>query len=177
MISDTPTLLDTLVRRHDPLVRRTVRGFRLSHADAEDAVQNTWLRLVEHLHEIREPERVSSWLVTVARRECLQLVRSNRREVVGLPEETEPADDRQPQPERAAVQREMNGLLWEHVNRLPAPARTLLTTLNRSDAPGYAEFARINHMPVGSIGPTRMRTLRKLRSQLEGNGLGPGAWH
>ncbi|WP_306214414.1 RNA polymerase sigma factor [Actinoplanes sp. RD1] len=168
---------ETLVRAFDTQVRRTVRTFRLSEADTEDAVQNTWLRLVEHLPEIREPARTGAWLVTVARRECLRLLRTGRREVIGLPAETDPADDRGPHPERVAVDHAMNDLLWEHVNRLPQPARVLLTTLTSGNAPGYAEYARAARMPVGSIGPTRMRSLRKLRSELEGSGLGSCAWH
>jgi RNA polymerase sigma factor (sigma-70 family) len=160
---------------YDNLVRGIARSFRLGDADTDDAVQNTWLRLVEHVGEIRDPARLGAWLATVTRRECLQLMRT-RKEIVGLPAGTEPADDRSPAPENTAVQREMNNLLWEHVNRLPPPARTLLTTLNGSDAPGYAEFARAARMPVGSIGPTRMRTLRKLRTQLENDGLGRAIW-
>ncbi len=175
--SGDPRAYNRLVREFDTLVRRTVRLFRLSDADSEDAVQNTWLRLVEHLPDLREPDRIGAWLATVARRECLGLVRTRRREIVGLPAETGPADDRAPQPEHAAVERSMNALLWQHVNRLPAPGRTILTTLTSGNPPGYAEFARRVDMPVGSIGPTRMRTLRKLRHDLEGSGLGPYAWH
>jgi RNA polymerase sigma factor (sigma-70 family) len=168
---------EKLVRAFEALVWWTVRSFRLSEADAEDAVQNTWLRMVEHLGDLRDPERVGAWLATVARRECLQVMRTGRREVVGLDTQAERADEREPQPERAAVESSMNDLLWQHVNRLPAPARALLVTLSSSNAPGYAEFARTNNMPIGSIGPTRMRSLRKLRTQLEGSGLGSYAWH
>ncbi|WP_199512864.1 RNA polymerase sigma factor [Nucisporomicrobium flavum] len=168
---------ETLIRTFEALVWWTVRSFRLSEADAEDAVQNTWLRMVERLGDLRDPERAGAWLATVARRECLQLLRHGRREIVGLDNQADRPDEREPQPERAAVERSMNDLLWQHVNRLPAPARALLTTLSSSNAPGYAEFARITNMPVGSIGPTRMRSLRKLRTQLEGSGLGSYAWH
>ncbi|BCJ48531.1 RNA polymerase sigma factor [Actinoplanes sp. NBRC 14428] len=168
---------EKLIKRYEALVWWTVRAFRLSEADAEDAVQNTWLRMVEHLGDLRDPDRVGGWLATVARRECLQLLRHSRREVVGLEQQPDRPDEREPQPERAALDRSMHALLWQHVDRLPPPARTLLVSLSANNAPGYAEFARINHMPVGSIGPTRMRSLRKLRTELEGSGLGSGAWH
>ena len=168
---------EKLVRTFEALVWWTVRSFRLSDADAEDAVQNTWLRMVEHLSDLRDPERAGAWLATVARRECLQVMRHGRREVVGLDLQPDRPDERELQPEHAAVESSMNDLLWQHVNRLPAPARALLVTLSSNNAPGYAEFARTNNMPVGSIGPTRMRSLRKLRTELEGSGLGSYAWH
>jgi RNA polymerase sigma factor (sigma-70 family) len=167
---------DRLVRQFDRLVWWTVRSFRLPDADAEDVVQNTWLRAFEHLDELRDPGRASSWLVTIARRECLKLMRS-RREVPGLDLQPERRDERAPHPETAAVDARMNDLLWQHVNLLPAPARDMVVALSSNDAPGYADFARRKGIPVGSIGPTRMRSLRKLRASLEVNGLGAHAWH
>jgi RNA polymerase sigma factor (sigma-70 family) len=168
---------DRLVRQFERLVWWTVRSFRLPDADAEDAVQNTWLRAFEHLDELRDPDRASSWLVTIARRECLKVMRSGRREVPGLELQADQRDERSPHPESVAVDARMHDLLWQHVNSLPASARDLVVALSSNDSPGYADFARRRGIPIGSIGPTRMRSLRKLRVSLEGNGLGAHAWH
>ncbi len=46
-----------IVEEYSGLVWSVARGFRLDEAQMADAVQTTWLRLVEHLAEIREPER------------------------------------------------------------------------------------------------------------------------
>ena len=73
--------------------------------------------------------------------------------------------------------RGMHELLWQHVNQLPYQARNLVVALSSNDAPAYADFAQRSGMPIGSIGPTRMRSLRKLRSSLEDDGLGAHAWH
>lgn len=168
---------DTFVRQFERLVWWTVRSFRLPDADAEDVVQNTWLRVFEHLEEVRDPERVGSWVATIARRECIKLMRSVRREVPGLELRAEQGDERAPHPENVAVAGRMNDLLWQHVNALPEQARDLVVTLSRNDAPAYADLARRRGIPIGSIGPTRMRSLRKLRVRLEGSGLGAHAWH
>ena len=163
---------DRFVREFERLVWWTVRSFRLPESDAEDVVQNTWLRAFEHLGEVRDPDRVSSWLVTIARRECLKLMRNGKREVPGLDQQAETRDERSPHPEKAALDARMNDLLWQHVNSLPASSRALVVALSSNDAPAYAEFARCNGIPIGSIGPTRMRSLRKLRTSLERAGLG-----
>jgi RNA polymerase sigma factor (sigma-70 family) len=168
---------DRLVRQFDRLVWWTVRSFRLPDADAEDVVQNTWLRAFEHLGELRDPDRASSWLVTIARRECLKLMRTGRREVPVLDLQEERTDDGSPQPESLAVDARMHDLLWKHVNQLPASARDMVVALSSNDPPCYADFARRKGIPIGSIGPTRMRSLRKLRASLEVNGLGAHAWH
>lgn len=49
---------DALVADYTNLVWSIARGFRLETADAHDAVQMTWLRLVENLHRIRSGWRV-----------------------------------------------------------------------------------------------------------------------
>jgi hypothetical protein len=43
------------VHRYGRLVSATVRSFRLLDADALDAMQTIWLRLVEHAHKIKHP--------------------------------------------------------------------------------------------------------------------------
>jgi len=43
-------------------------------------VQSTWLKLLEHLGDLRSPELVGAWLATTARRECLAVLRSRDRE-------------------------------------------------------------------------------------------------
>ncbi|RSM50440.1 sigma-70 family RNA polymerase sigma factor [Actinoplanes sp. ATCC 53533] len=168
---------DRFVRQFERLVWWTVRSFRLAESDAEDVVQNTWLRAFEHLEDVRDPERVSSWLVTIARRECLKVMRTGKREVPGLEQQAEQRDERAPHPEKAVLDARMNDLLWQHVNSLPDSSRALMVALSSNDAPAYADLARRRGIPIGSIGPTRMRSLRKLRSSLERAGLGAQAWH
>jgi DNA-directed RNA polymerase specialized sigma24 family protein len=53
-----------LVDRFSGLVWAVVRSFRLDADAAADVSQTTWLRLVEHLDDIREPGRLGSWLAT-----------------------------------------------------------------------------------------------------------------
>ena len=50
-------------------------GPPLTAADVAELQQTTWLRLVENLHRIEQPERVGGWLATTARRESLQLLK------------------------------------------------------------------------------------------------------
>jgi RNA polymerase sigma factor (sigma-70 family) len=72
---------DEIVRRYERLVWSVARAHRLDAADAADAVQTTWLRLVEHLGAIHEPDRLAAWLATTARRESLRLAGRRRREL------------------------------------------------------------------------------------------------
>ena len=171
------TARDCLVRRHERLVHATVRRFRLGEADAQDAVQNTWLRMIQHIGSLRDGARLPGWLATTARRECLKILGAANRERIGLTAGmVDRVADPAPNPERRAVDRSMNELLRGHVGRLPARGQGLLTALMTPDAPSYAEVARTTGLPHGSIGPMRMRYLRTLRRQLETAGLGFHDW-
>ena len=72
---------NSIVERYGGLVWATVRAHRLNTVDGAEVVQTTWLRLVEHLDRIRDPERLGGWLATTARNECLRQIRHSAREV------------------------------------------------------------------------------------------------
>jgi RNA polymerase sigma factor (sigma-70 family) len=166
-----------LVVRYHRVVWATARRFGLSDADTQDAVQNTWVRMLENLGSLRDADRLAGWLATTTHRECIKIARRSGREVVGLhPAVSERPDNSVPDPERIALDRAMRGILWHHVHRLPPSRQDLLITLVADEAMPYADYSRTAGMPVGSIGPIRMRSLRLLRRQLEGAGLDATAW-
>src|SRR5438552_2468685 len=70
-----PHAWDALVERYTALLWSITRSHRLAAADAADVVQTTWLRLVEHLDRISDPERLPGWLATTARREAQRVAR------------------------------------------------------------------------------------------------------
>jgi RNA polymerase sigma factor (sigma-70 family) len=154
---------DAIVDRFQGLVWATARAHRLSRDDAADVAQTTWLRLVESLDRIREPERLGAWLVTTARRECLRHIRLHLRELPG--DDTDvfeaPDDDA---PELALLTQERDAGLWRAFTRLSERCQTLLRLLVSQDEPSYEAISAALDMPIGAIGPTRMRCLEKLRS-------------
>ena len=153
-----------LTDRFTNLLWSIARGMHLSSEDAADAVQTTWLRLVERLDDIREPDKVGSWLATSVRRECLGILR--RRRTVGLPEAWDgPADQADPL-DAGLLRDERDAELWKALHNLPARCGNLLRILVADPPPRYADVADALGIPVGSIGPTRRRCLELLRGLL-----------
>ena len=66
---------DALVDRFLPLVTCVIAKHRLPPSDADDVNQIVWLRLVEHLNDLREPLALPGWLATIARNESLGIIR------------------------------------------------------------------------------------------------------
>ena len=58
-----------LIDRYAVLIRSVCRSHRLCEADADDVAQLTWLRAVEHIGRLRDPERFGAWMSTTARHE------------------------------------------------------------------------------------------------------------
>ncbi len=63
------------------LVWAVARTHRLGPADAADVSQTVWLRLVENLGSLRDPDALPGWLRTTTRNECLRVIRRGGREV------------------------------------------------------------------------------------------------
>lgn len=159
-----------LVDEFAGLVWAATRAHRLDRADASDVVQATFLRLVEHLGTLQQPERVGAWLATTARRECLAVLRQRVR-VVPLGDALPEAPAEQPEHDAALVAAERDAALWAAFARLRASDQALLRILMADPAPSYEEISIALQMPIGSIGPTRARALERLRRELERLGV------
>lgn len=156
---------NVIVERYANLLWSVGRAHRLGTADAADVVQTTWLRLVENLGRIQDPERLAGWLVTTARRECLRVLRRSGREFVGAADDAaaEMVDELAPALDAALLEQERDAALWQCFSRLSERCQHLLRVLMAAEPPAYAEVSEALGMPIGSIGPTRMRCLDRLR--------------
>jgi RNA polymerase sigma factor (sigma-70 family) len=165
-----------LVDRYTPMLWSIARGHRLSAADAADVTQIAWLRLLQHLPSLRQPQLVAGWLATTARREALAVIRRTKRE-----EPRDVAGDRFPTLEdtgddadEGILRRERDRIVRQAMLKLPPRQQTLLRLLSADPPPNYRDISEATGIPVGSIGPTRARALRRLRTLLEQQGLRAG---
>jgi RNA polymerase sigma factor (sigma-70 family) len=161
---------DRLVERFNGLVWAVARAHRLAGADASDVVQTTWLRLVENLDRVQDPERVGAWLATTARRECLRTLRLSARVV---PTETEllPDPGTDAPLGAALLADERDRALWAAFGGLSERCQALLRLLVADPPPSYEDVGAALDMPIGSIGPTRQRCLERLRGLAETAGV------
>jgi len=164
-----PEAWNELIRRYGRLLLHIAREVGLNESDAADVVQVTWVRLWERGHQIREAASLSAWLATTARRESLRVAAGAKRYVLYADSATEhghplltvttdvyPVDGDDYQP-----------LLVQALARLPARYEQLIRLLMSDNCPNYEEVGRILDLPMGSIGPMRMRALRLLRATPE----------
>lgn len=166
-----------LVDAFNGMLWAIARSYRLDTADAGDAVQTTWLRLVEHLGRIEDPRRLPGWLATTVRRECLRILRRSGREVPGVEDWSDDLVADTPPVDSALLARERDAALWRALGALGDRCRQLLRVLMATPPPSYAMVSAALDIPVGSIGPSRGRCLDQLRriaasDDLLGSGAG-----
>lgn len=160
---------EALVHEFDGLVATIARAHRLCSADVADVSQATWLKLVEHIDQIKDPARIGAWLATIARRECLRVLSSGRRHVPFGVDEPQ-SDVHESPPDEAILTADRDLVLWHGFMRLRSTDRKLLRLLTADSSPTYEQISSTLGMPIGSIGPTRARALRRLRSELANDG-------
>jgi RNA polymerase sigma factor (sigma-70 family) len=163
---------NAITDRFTSLLWSVARSYRLGSDDAEDVVQNTWLRLLENLTRIDNPEALPGWLATTARREALGILRRRGRTVLTRDEDlgVDLADPASTELDSALLEDERDVELWASFAKLPERCQQLLRVLMACDRPVYAEVSAAFDMPIGSIGPTRMRCLERLRKLVAESG-------
>jgi RNA polymerase sigma factor (sigma-70 family) len=154
-----------IVDRYTPLVISVILRFRLPPVETEDIAQTVWLRLIEHLHQLRDPLALPKWIMTTATRESLRSIATARR--------TQPRDPHdagwpvdlldQAEPEADLIRSERQAALLEGLGALSARQRQVLLLLAEDPPASYAEISERTGIPVGAIGPTRARGLERLR--------------
>ncbi|GAA4569143.1 RNA polymerase sigma factor [Planotetraspora kaengkrachanensis] len=167
-----------IVERYAPFVWAICNRYRLNRQDRDDVAQMVWLRTVEKLGSLQQPEAFAGWLATVTQRECLHASRAVRRR-----ESNEHALDleREMGDESVMIGRELErferrAALRAAFAQLPPHCRQLLLLLAQEQQLSYREIAERLCVSIGGIGPTRGRCLARLRRSPHLKGfLGPAA--
>jgi len=171
-----------MVRRYERLIFTVARRAGLDEHMAADVFQVVCTRLFEHLPRLNQTDKLQAWLVTTAKRETLAVLRLHARQGQ-LPAAGQRGSDGngadedpwQAVPDPAPLAEDLlSDLQQMHrvqmgVQALDVRCRDLLRLLfsEADDRIDYQYVSTTLGMPVGSIGPTRLRCLAKLRRWLE----------
>jgi RNA polymerase sigma factor (sigma-70 family) len=158
---------NSLVEQYMSLVLGVARRYRLCPDDVADVSQALWLRLVEHLDDIREPRALPGWIVTTTKHEALRLLKARERAVPVDPQTgfaLNEVDDDDEGLEEDLLRLERHQALREGLQELRPQHRALLMLLLADPPLSYDDISRRLGIPKGSIGPTRARSLEALRN-------------
>ena len=157
-----------LVERYGRLVYSISLRYGLSSIDADDVFQNVFTIVFNQLSRLRDQKVLVAWLITITWREARRVAKHTPKQS-DLDEDME---DNQSPPLDQLQRWEQQHMVHQALGQLESPCRELLTILFlETPTPSYEEIAKRLGMPIGSIGPTRARSFKKLETILVSMGF------
>jgi RNA polymerase sigma factor (sigma-70 family) len=153
-----------LIQQFQPLLHSIARKCGVPADDLADVSQNVWLIMFRNLHRLRDPAAFTGWIATITRNAGIEARRSSGRTTpIGYADEL-PAESSVDDAEvDAGMQREECVLaIRSGLARLTPRQRELLLMVTADPPVPYRLISTRLGIPIGSIGPTRARLLRRL---------------
>jgi RNA polymerase sigma-70 factor (ECF subfamily) len=158
--------LEALVDRYQRRVYSLVGRMMVSRPQlVEDLAQEVFVKVLHALprFDARGPARLSTWILTVATRTCLDVLRSKRPEAEEIPGTLESSSD----PEGETAQRQMGRRVQAAMAKLPEDMRAVVVLRGYHDL-DYDEIAAALGIEVGTVKSRLGRARAALREALEG---------
>lgn len=169
-----------IIQRHNRRLYRIARGILRDDTEAEDAVQETYLKAFLHLDEFRGDAAVGTWLCRIVMNEALDRLRRRRpmldwstmedhgnpgADIIRLPVNS------RPDPERVAAQRQIQAMLEHAIDELPEDFRMVLVARVIEEMSIEETAALLNIRPE-TVKTRLHRARQRLRTVLEAE-IGP----
>lgn len=147
---------EPIMRRHNQKLYRAARAILRDDAEAEDVLQETYVRAYQHLRAFGGHSQFSTWLTRIAVNEALARLRRRKRfsDLAGSDEAKGDAMDRiesrNPDPEQQLLESETRHLLEAAIDALPEPYRLVfaLREIQEMDTAETAEFLELTEETV-----------------------------
>jgi RNA polymerase sigma-70 factor (ECF subfamily) len=165
--------LEVLMRRHNRALYRTARAILRDDAEAEDVVQEAYLRAYRALETFRGESKFSTWLVRITANEALMRRRRKGGIAVVVPMNSaalagdiwdEPMSD-EPGPEKDALRSEMRRILEARIDALPDAYRAVFV-LRALEELSVEETAAALVIPEATVRTRYFRARSLLRESL-----------
>ena len=149
--------IEQVFRRNSQAVYRVCYSFMGNAADAEDATQMTFMRLIDHPRDFNDEDHERAWLITVASNVCKDILKSAARtRVDAMPEGMDFVD------EHASVEQTDETLAA--VMRLPDKYKDAVY-LHYYEGYSTDEIARMTESPPSTV-RNRLRDARRLLKEM-----------
>ena len=160
----------TLYSRYRKMVYTLALRTLGTDADAEDALQETFLRVHRALPRFRGESKLSTWIWRVALSVSLTQRRSKKRRPASIEDvkNAEPADA-SPSSEDSAAARDDAAMLRRHLDELPRRDRAILH-LRYHEEKSFEEISELMDVPVGTAKSLVFRAKAELRRNMERDG-------
>lgn len=164
------------MRQYNQLLFRTARSMLKSDVEAEDAVQDAYLKAWRALSSFRSESKLSTWLVRIVTNEALMRLRRAKLQTVSLEDamtSLDPrmqmalADEHDNGPEQEALRTQVRELIEKQIDQLPDAYRTVFM-LKGVQEMSAADVADALGIPEATVRTRFFRGKKLLREALAG---------
>lgn len=141
---------ERVVREYSEQLYWQVRRIVLTHDDADDVLQNVFMKVWTHLDSFHQDARLSTWLYRIAINESLDFVRRKKKQLVVSSDEQENAIANMLVADRYFDGDEAQALLQEAIAQLPDVQRTVFN-LRYFDDMKYSDISQLLHTSEGAL--------------------------
>jgi RNA polymerase sigma-70 factor (ECF subfamily) len=165
---ENPDVFLELMRRYEqPLLRYIQRIINVSVADAEDILQDVFIKSYENLNAFNIKLKFSSWMYRIAHNQSISYYRKNKRKI----EQTHPADADELlitiasdlDIHREITQKEHDATIHRQIKKLPKKYKEVLI-LKYLEEKDYKEISDILHIPMGTVATLINRAKKQLKT-------------
>jgi RNA polymerase sigma-70 factor (ECF subfamily) len=156
---------EILMRRYNQRLFRAARAVLRDEGEAEDVVQDTWVRVYTHLHQFAGRASFATWVTRIAIHESLARARRRGRHVA-LDEHAATLSAATRPPDEAVGARQVAQTLEAAIDALPVPYR-LVFMLRELEGLGTAETAAYLDVPEATVKTRLHRARGLLRTRLD----------
>ncbi len=164
---------ETLVGRYERKIFRLAQNITQNREDAEDVMQESFLKSYQHLGEFQGNSRFYTWLVRIAVNQALMKLRKRRPNQVSLDEEIDTGEDTMPRevedwgpsPEDRYEQTELGKILSSTIAELEPPFR-IVFQLRDIEELSTEETAEALGLSIPAVKSRLLRARLKLRQKL-----------
>jgi len=164
---------ETLVGRYERKIFRLAQNITQNREDAEDVLQEAFLKAYEHLGEFQGNSRFYTWLVRIAVNQALMKLRKRRPNQVSLDEEIDTGEELMPRevedwgpsPEERYQQTELSGILSSVISDLD-PSFRIVFQLRDIEELSTEETAEALGLSIPAVKSRLLRARLKLRQKL-----------
>jgi RNA polymerase sigma-70 factor (ECF subfamily) len=154
-----------LVAKYSERLYWHVRKIVIGHEDADDVLQNTYIKVWKGIREFRHESRLYTWMYRVATNEALNFLQERRRGVHGNSEEISGALENQLEGDPYFSGDEIQRELQKAVLKLPERQR-LVFNMKYFDDMKYEEIAGVLGVAVGTLKATYHAAVKKVEESL-----------
>ncbi|NUO47694.1 MAG: RNA polymerase sigma factor [Polyangiaceae bacterium] len=159
------SLFELLMRRHNQRLFRTARAIMKDDVEAEDVVQEAYVRAFVSLRSFEGRAQLSTWLTRIVVHEAAARLRQ-RKQVAALAATLDPAVVEQAHPEREAATKELTALVERAIDQLPDDFRVVLM-LRAVEGLSGSETAASLGIPEDTVKTRLFRARAQLHEAME----------